>query len=336
MAAAASRDYPTTPELGQRRSRRRSRPARHHPAGPGSVESVGAASNPLLNFEGKTVVLTGTSSGMGAEALKRFIDAAAEVHSLDIAVPELAGGAGAAAATGAGAGMARRHHPHRTDLGDRLSIDRTVDELPDRVHVVVNCAGIPNGGRFSSEQVMRVNWLGLRHLTECLLDRMGDGGAVVHVASTAGRDWPSRTAELGELMAASTFDDGLAWVAANPEICGDGYVFSKQAVQFYTLWRSVQLLPRGIRMNSVCPGITDTSIIADFRNGMGDEIIDQAQAIVGRMAEPWEMAPAMLFLADNASASYINGVNLNIDRGTNAARLTEQSDPEHIWGPAVG
>ena len=65
---------------------------------------------------------------------------------------------------------------------------------------------------------------------------------------------------------------------------------------------------------------------------MGDELIDHAAAIAGRFAEPAEMAPAMLFLADNASSSYLNGINLNIDRGTSAARLTDQADPVAIWG----
>ena len=50
------------------------------------------------------------------------------------------------------------------------------------------------------------------------------------------------------------------------------------------------------------------------------------------MADPTEMAPAILFLADPVSSSYVNGVNLNIDRGTGAARLTGQSDPALIWG----
>ena len=137
-------------------------------------------------------------------------------------------------------------------------------------------------------------------------------------------------------MAAGRFDQGLAWVEGHPEVVGDGYAFSKEAVQYYTLWRAVQLLPTGVRMNSVCPGITATGIMADFRRGLGDDIIDHAEAVAGRMADPTEMAPAMLFLADPASSSYLNGVNLNIDRGTGAARLTGQSDPRAIWGPAGG
>ena len=278
---------------------------------------------PLLDFHERSVVITGASSGMGAEALDdRFLDAGASVHAVDLHEPKPCSDL---------ATEPDRLTVHRCDLGDRSAIDAVAAELPPRVDALINCAGIPNGGRFSGEQVMRVNWLGLRHLTESLLPRMDDGGSVVHVASTAGRDWSARPELHAELMAIDGFDQGIEWLAANTDRYGDGYVVSKEAVQFYTLWRSVQLLPRGIRMNSVCPGITDTAIIDDFRRGMGDDIIDHAAAVAGRFAHPREMAPAMLFLADNASSSYINGVNLNIDRGTAAARATDQSDPATIW-----
>lgn len=281
---------------------------------------------PLLNFTGKTVVITGTSSGMGSEALRRFVDAGADVQGLDITPAEPDGPQPN--------GDGNHYRFHRCDIGDKASIDETVDRLPQRIDALVNCAGVPNGGRFSGIEVMRVNWLGMRHLTEAVLSRMKAGAAVVHVASTAGRDWAQREDEHRRLMAASTFEEGLAHLEANPGIYGDGYVLSKEAVQYYTLWRSVQLLPRGIRMNSICPGITDTSIISDFRRGMGDDIIDHARAVVGRIAQPAEMAPAMLFLADNESSSYINGVNLNVDLGSGAARASGQSDPALIWGSA--
>ncbi len=275
------------------------------------------------------VAITGTASGMGAEALRHFRDAGATVHAIDIKPGESEPDSKPGGSDSDGA----QPTYHRCDLGRQASIDETVAALPDRVDVLVNCAGVPNGGRFSGHDVMAVNWLGLRHLTESLLPRMEDGGSVVHVASTAGRDWMSRPAVHQELMAAETFADGLRWLEANPDVFGDGYVLSKEAVQYYTLWRSVQLLRRGVRMNSVCPGITDTGIIDDFRRGMGTQIIDHAQAVAGRIAEPAEMVPAMMFLADNRSASYINGINLNVDRGTGAARASDQSDPELIWGP---
>ncbi len=270
----------------------------------------------MLDFTAKTVVITGAASGMGSETLRLLVEAGAEVVALDVAEVD--------ASTGAIGSLL-------CDLGDPSSIDQAVAALPERIDVLMNCAGVPNGGRFSALDVMRVNWLGLRHLTEAVLDRVPDGGAVVHIASTAGRAWTDRIEAHQALMAATTFEAGLDWVLANQELIGDGYSFSKEAVQYYTLWRSVQLLPRGVRMNSICPGITDTGIITDFRKGMGDDIIDHAERVAGRMAQPSEMAPAMLFLADEASASYINGVNLNIDRGTGAARETSQSDPALIW-----
>lgn len=261
------------------------------------------------------MVITGAASGMGAETTKLLIAAGATVHTVDLAPVDAP-----VAAT------------HRCDLGDPSSIDATVADLPERIDALMNCAGVPNGGRFTPEEVMRINWLGLRHLTEAVLPRIPAQGSVVHIASTAGRAWPDRQTEMNELMAAESFDDGLDWVQAHPEVVGDGYPFSKEAVQYYTHWRSVQLLRREIRMNSVCPGITDTGIIGDFRKGMGDDLIDHAEAVAGRMAEPREMAPAMLFLADHASSSYVVGVNLNIDHGTGAARLSGQDDPATIYG----
>lgn len=266
----------------------------------------------LLDFAGRTVVLTGAASGMGAATLRRLLDSDADVIVLDRVEVE--------------AGTF-----HQVDLGDPSSIQAVVAQFPSQIDVLVNCAGIPNGGRFTPEDVMRVNWLGLRLLTELTLDRMSRGSSVVHVASTAGRGWPDRVDAHQALMASESFTEGLAWIGEHADVVGDGYAFSKETVQFYTLWRSVQLLSRGIRMNSVCPGITATGIIDDFRQGMGSDVIDHAQAIAGRMAQPDEMAPAILFLADNACSSYITGNNLNVDHGTAAARLSGQNDPQAIW-----
>jgi NAD(P)-dependent dehydrogenase (short-subunit alcohol dehydrogenase family) len=269
----------------------------------------------LLDFSGKRVVITGGASGIGAATTALLAAHGAEIHAIDLAP------------------VAGNVAFYPCDLSQPDSIESVCLSLPEPIDALMNCAGIPNGGRFSPEQVMRVNWLGLRLLTERLLPRISRDGAVVHIASTAGRLWPERIAHHRALMAAESFEAGLAWLAGHESVYGDGYAFSKEAVQYYTLWRSVQLLPTGVRMNSICPGVTDTSIVADFRQGLGDDIIDHAAAVAGRMAKPAEMAPAMLFLADPAASSYLNGVNLNIDRGTGAARATDQSDPELIWGP---
>ena len=279
---------------------------------------TGPSPSNLLDYTGRRVVITGAASGIGAATTALLVERGAEVHALDVApvVAEVA--------------------THHCDLSDPEAILATADRLPDRIDVVMSCAGLPNGGRFEPEMVLRVNWLGLRLLTETLLPRLPEGGAVVHIASTAGRDWPERSAELAQLMATTSFDDGLRWLRERPGLWGDGYAFSKEAVQYYTMWRAVQLLPAGVRMNSLCPGVTATGLVEDFRRGVGEDVIDRATAVAGRMAEPAEMAPAMLFLGDHAASSYLNGVNLNLDRGTGAARATGQFDPELIWGPAPG
>ncbi len=268
----------------------------------------------LLDYSNKTVVVTGAASGMGRATALALVKRGAIVLCLDV-VPIGIGGVSELFC----------------DLSNEASIDRVVSQLPMAIDVLMNCAGVPNGGQFDGPTVVAINFLGLRHLTERILTRMAPGSSVVHIASTAGRAWEERRDVHQSLMEAASFSEGAALVAANQALVGDGYVFSKEAVQFYTHWRSVQLLHRGIRMNSVCPGITDTGIIGDFRRGMGDAVIDQAQAIAGRIAQPEEMVPAMLFLGSQAAASYVTGINLNVDSGTGAARLSEQTDPAKLW-----
>lgn len=260
---------------------------------------------PWMDLSGTTVVVTGAATGIGAATVAMLLASDATVFTLDVAPVE-----------------SSVESAIDCDLGQTGSIDAALDRLPDRVDMLLNCAGVPNGGRFSSAEVMAINWLGLRHLTESLLPRIPRGGSVTHVASTAGRAWSDNVEHHLELMMASTFDDGAAWIESHPDVVGDGYSFSKQAVQYYTMWRALQVRPEfGIRMNSLCPGVTNTQLSADFRRGVGDDVIDRAIELAGRAAEPAEMAPPLLFLADGRTGSYVNGINLNVDNGTGAAHL---------------
>lgn len=258
----------------------------------------------LLRFTGKTIALTGAASGIGAATLDLLNRTEAEVHAIDLApLP-----------TGP-------YTSYRTDLGDPSSVAELIDQLPGRVDALVNCAGLPNGGRFTPEQIMSVNWFGLRMLTEGVTSRMPPGSAVVHVASTAARNWELRQPQLAELMSIESYEDTMAWVAANSGAVGDGYALSKEAVWYYTLQRSASFVERGIRMNSASPSVTNTPIAADFIAGVGAAAIDQAIESAGRIAQPEEMAPALLFLADELSSSFISGINLTLDRGVGASRI---------------
>lgn len=263
----------------------------------------------IFRYDGKRVVITGAATGMGNETTRLLLDAGAEVIALDIAEVPLPG-------------VTYIH----ADLGDPASVDAALAQLPDRVDVLMNCAGIPGGTRFSAAQVMAVNVFGLRRLTEGLIPRMSNGGAVVHIASIAGGMWHANVAKIFELLATTDYDDGAAWCEANAELVGDGYSFSKQVVQVYTMARSVTAIKQGVRINSICPGVTDTKIMPDFRAAMGDKAINMTADVgIGRLADPSEMAPAMIFLGSD-EASYIVGVNLIVDGGFTAAATTGQVD----------
>ena len=263
-----------------------------------------------FDYTGRIVLVTGAATGMGAETAALLVDAGAEVHALDIAE-----------VTGPVAGS------QRVDLGDSTSIDGVLDALPERIDAVMNCAGIPGGTRFDARTVMRVNFLGLRHLTEAIFDRIPSGGSVTSIASLAGGGWTNHVTELTELLATGDFRAAEAWLDGRDDLIGDGYGFSKECVQYWTMWRSVTAIKSGVRINSICPGVTDTAIMADFRQAMGDNAIEMtAEAGIGRLATADEMAPAMAFLGSEGAASYVNGVNLDIDGGFMAAMTTGQVD----------
>lgn len=258
-----------------------------------------------MDLSDRTVVVTGAASGIGAAVVDSLLKAGANVHTLDVAPVS--------------APVTQAVH---CDVGDSASIELALELMPPEVDWLMSCAGVPNGGRFSPAEVMAINWLGLRHLTEALLPRISGGGSVTHVASTAGRPWADNADHHRALMLADSFDAGADWVSVHDDVVGDGYSFSKQAVQYYTMWRGLQVRSElDIRMNSLCPGVTNTQLSQDFRRGVGDDVIDRAVALAGRPAEPAEMVGAMLFLADQRTASYVNGINLNVDRGTSAAHL---------------
>ncbi len=153
----------------------------------------------LLDFSGRTVVVTGAASGMGNETARLLLDAGAEVHAIDVAPVEL----DVAAA-------------HRCDLSDPAAIDATVADLPARADVLMNCAGIPNGGHWTPLQIMQMNILGLRHVTDALIDRIPSGGSVTNVASIAGNTWTGHVAELTELLETSDFAAGTVWCEHQP------------------------------------------------------------------------------------------------------------------------
>lgn len=155
---------------------------------------------------------------------------------------------------------------------------------------------------------------------------MPPGSAVVQTASTAGGGYAERMAPILELLAIEDWDKALEWVQAHPELTQNSYGFSKECAQVLTLLYAAPLLERGIRLNSVSPGLIDTPLMADFQQSMGEPIIDwMVSQSGGRKAAPSEIADALAFLGSDA-ATYISGTNLIVDNGFTAAIATNQVD----------
>jgi NAD(P)-dependent dehydrogenase (short-subunit alcohol dehydrogenase family) len=246
----------------------------------------------LLKFSGKRIVVTGAASGIGLATAELLTSEGAEVIAVDIAdEPPL----------------------ERCDLSRPSDIDALVGRIDEPIHGLCNVAGLP--GSHTGEQVMAVNFLGLRHLTEALLPRLTDGGAVINVASAAGSGWRDRLDLSRELIATPDFDAGLAWCRAQAMDGPDAYDFSKEAVIIYTMAASTAQRTRGISVNSVSPGAVETPILADFYATMDSDLLDRLKDQAGgRNGRPEEIAPAIAFLL-GGDARWINGADLMVDGG---------------------
>ncbi len=267
-------------------------------------------SNPY-SYEGKRVVLTGAYSGVGAALLELLAElGAAHLTVLDLKEPS---------------GPASTFI--QTDLSDPAAVDAAIAAITASggpVDALFNNAGV--AATLPPRTVMAVNYLALRRLSEALLDRIPEGGAIANTASIAGGQWPTRKAEIDELLDIAGWDDALTWVDAHPDTITDPYSFSKEVVQVWTMRSSRATMARGVRTNSVCPAPIDTPLLVDFRATMTDKLIDwTVEQANGRLATPLDVARSLAFLGSDA-ASYVNGTNLLVDAGFTAAMTTGQVD----------
>ena len=251
-----------------------------------------------MDVRGLRCVVTGAASGIGEEVARQLIAGGASVTALDLKAP---------------AEPVDRFV--ECDLADPASIDRAVGELGSGWDVLCNVAGVP--GTAPAGLVMKVNFLGLRHLTEQFFDRLNPGGAIVVVASMAGFGWPQRVDSIRDLLATDDFAAGLEWLERNP-IAGNAYNFSKEVATVYVMTMGLALAERQLRINAVSPGPVETPILTDFEATMGKENLDGVRDLVGRHATPADIAPAVVFLASR-DAGWLNGVNIGADGGIGGA-----------------
>lgn len=263
--------------------------------------------NPF-SYQGKRVVITGAYSGVGAATVELLSSlGASEIIALDVQEPK---------------GPVTRYI--ETNMGDPSAIDAAAVSIDFPVDALFNNAGI--AATFPPLQVMKVNYLGVRQLSEALLPKIPAGGAIAINASIAGGQWPQRLERILELLAIPDRRLAIDWIEEHAELVGGGYDFSKECLQVYTMLSSRATMARGVRVNSICPGPIDTPLLPDFKRTMTEALIDwQIEQTHGKLATAEDVAKAFVFLGCDASR-FVNGVNLNVDAGFSAALATGQLD----------
>ncbi|MFC3851986.1 coniferyl-alcohol dehydrogenase [Salinispirillum marinum] len=255
----------------------------------------------------KTIVVTGSSSGIGLATAAQIKRLGGRVLGVDIHAPH-----------GDAADVVDEFY--KADLSQQAMIDALVFALPQGIDGLANIAGLPPTA--PAEKVLAVNLVGLKYLTEKLIPKMNNGASIVNLASLAGGGWADAISTI-KASEGLTFDAVADFVRQHnvSSVGGRSYFFSKEALIVWTLQNRWTWRERGIRMNAVSPGPVDTPILGDFIETLGARA-EKDMATMDRPGHPDDIAPVVAFLLSDMT-TWIRGTNIPVDGGMASHLLCE-------------
>lgn len=243
-----------------------------------------------MRVDGKTVVVTGGASGIGRATCTAFAEAGAEVVVTDI--NELAGEAAAKSIVQKG-GKAWFHPLDVTSEESAAGLESSIRANSGRLDVLVNAAGwdiiqpFLENTREYWDKIVALNFMGPVQLTRTLLPLLIESGSgrIINVSSDAGR-----VGSFGEAV----------------------YSGAKGGIISFTKSLAREMTRKGVRVNCICPGPTDTPLFASQNDKMKEALINAIP--MRRVAKPSEIADGILFFASDRS-SFCTGQVLSISGG---------------------
>jgi NAD(P)-dependent dehydrogenase (short-subunit alcohol dehydrogenase family) len=244
------------------------------------------AANPWPGLTGKTALVTGASSGLGAHFARLLARegvmvtlAARRMDPMVALTAEITAAGGTAEALG-------------LDVGDTDAVERVLSGR--RFDILVNNAGIGDAGSALEQTtaqidaMLDVNLKGAFHVARAVAAGMRDagGGAIVNIASILAHRVTARTA---------------------------AYAASKAGLLHLTRALALEWARHGIRVNALCPGYIETPINADFfATEAGATLIRRIPQ--RRLGRPEDLDGALLLLVSDAGR-YITGADIVVDGG---------------------
>lgn len=243
-----------------------------------------------MRLKDKVAIVTGGSRGIGRATVEAFLREGAKVvltasrkETADKAVSQLKEAFPDAVVEGI--------YPNLSVFAEVAEAFRGVKERYGKIDILVNNAGTSDSTPFSAytaetfDKVIDLNVKGVFNCTKAAADIMTEAGCGVILSTSS-----------------------MVSVYGQPS--GVAYPTSKFAVNGLTLSLARELGPKGIRVNAVAPGITETDMMKSVPKHVIDPLI--AQIPLRRLGQPEDIANAFTFLASD-EASYITGVVLRVD-----------------------